>query len=238
MILIVKNLCVRYGEKMAVQDLNFCVSKGEVFGLLGANGAGKSSSIAAILGIEKSEFEELYLLGKSPITERKEVFRKVGVQFQETNFQDRLTVEEACVQWRALYKETQAIEPLLTTFGLHDKKKQLIKSLSGGEKQRLAVLLALLPNPELVFLDELTTGMDTKARRMLWKQLLAMKENGLSIVLTSHYMDEVEALCDRLLILRDGKTAAVGTIQEIIRLSGKSTLEDAYLYFAGEEEWT
>lgn len=237
MTLLVKNLCVRYEKKIAVQDLSFYVGKGEVFGLLGANGAGKSSSIAAILGIEKSEFEELSLLGKSPVTERKEVFEKVGVQFQETNFQDRLTVEEACVQWRALYKETQTIDPLLTTFGLYDKKKQLIKSLSGGEKQRLAVLLALIPNPELVFLDELTTGLDTKARKMLWKQLLVMKKNGLSIVLTSHYMDEVEALCDRLLILREGNTVAAGTIKEIIGLSGKSTLEDAYLHFAGEEEW-
>ena len=237
MVLTVKNLSVRYGEKAAVQDLSFRVRKGEAFGLLGANGAGKSSSIAAILGIEKSEFAELSLLGKSPITERKEVFEKVGVQFQETHFQDRLTVEEACLQWRALYKETQELEPLLMAFGLQDKKKQPVKLLSGGERQRFAVLLALLPNPELVFLDELTTGLDTKARKMLWKQLLIMKENGLSIVLTSHYMDEVEALCDRLLILKNGSTVATGTVQEIIHLSGMSTMEDAYLHFSGEEDW-
>ncbi|MNC40972.1 Daunorubicin/doxorubicin resistance ATP-binding protein DrrA [compost metagenome] len=102
-----------------------------------------------------------------------------------------MTVEEACRQWHSLYKKPQKVDPLLTTFGLQDKQKQLIKSLSGGEKQRLAVLLALLPDPQLVFLDELTTGLDTKARKMLWKQLLTMKNNGLSIVLTSHYMDEV-----------------------------------------------
>ncbi|WP_449603643.1 ABC transporter ATP-binding protein [Paenibacillus sp. Marseille-Q9583] len=237
MVLSVKDLSVRYGDKVAVQDLSFHLGEGEVIGLLGANGAGKSSSIAAILGIEKSEFQELVLLGKSPITERKEVFQKVGVQFQDTNFQDRLTLEEACIQWRALYKKPQAIDPLLQTFGLHEKKNQLVKSLSGGEKQRLAVLLALLPNPQLVFLDELTTGLDTKARKMLWKQLLTMKEKGLSIVLTSHYMDEVEALCDHLIILRDGKTVAFGSVQEIIKLSGHATLEDAYLYFSGEEEW-
>lgn len=237
MVLSVKDLSVRYGDKVAVQDLSFHLGEGEVISLLGANGAGKSSSIAAILGIEKSEFQELVLLGKSPITERKEVFQKVGVQFQDTNFQDRLTLEEACIQWRALYKKPQAIDPLLHTFGLHEKKNQLVKSLSGGEKQRLAVLLALLPNPQLVFLDELTTGLDTKARKMLWKQLLTMKEKGLSIVLTSHYMDEVEALCDHLIILRDGKTVAFGSVQEIIKLSGHATLEDAYLYFSGEEEW-
>ncbi|MNO36012.1 Fluoroquinolones export ATP-binding protein [compost metagenome] len=236
MVLSINNLSVRYGDKIAVQDLSFSLGTGEVIGLLGANGAGKSSSIAAILGIEKSDFQELILLGKSPITERKEVFQKVGVQFQDTNFQDRLTLEEACTQWRALYKNPQPIAPLLHTFGLHDKKKQLIKSLSGGERQRLAVLLALLPDPQLVFLDELTTGLDTKARKMLWKQLLTMKEKGLSIVLTSHYMDEVEALCDHLIILRDGRTVASGSIQEIINLSGQATLENAYLYFAGEEE--
>lgn len=237
MVLSVNKLSVRYGDKIAVQDLSFHLGEGEVIGLLGANGAGKSSSMAAILGIEKSEFQDLVLLGKSPITERKQVFQKVGVQFQDTNFQDRLTLEEACIQWRTLYKKPQAIDPLLHTFGLHEKKKQLVKSLSGGEKQRLAVLLALLPNPKLVFLDELTTGLDTKARKMLWKQLLTMKEKGLSIVLTSHYMDEVEALCDHLIILRDGKTVASGSIQEIIKLSGQVALEDAYLLFAGEEEW-
>lgn len=237
MVISVSNLSVYYGDKKAVWDLSFQLGEGEVIGLLGANGAGKSSSIAAILGIEKSEYQELLIHGKSPIIDRKEVFQNVGVQFQDTSFQDRLTIEEACIQWHALYKRPQAIDPLLLMFGLHEKKKQLVKSLSGGEKQRLAVLLALLPDPQLVFLDELTTGLDTKARKMLWKQLLMMKEKGLSIVLTSHYMDEVEALCDYLIILRDGKTVAFGSIQEIITLSGQPTLEEAYLYFAGEEDW-
>lgn len=237
MILSVKNLSVTYGTKQAVKDLTFTVSQGEIIGLLGANGAGKSSSIAAILGIQSSQADELQLLGLSPITDRKKVFEQVGVQFQETNFPDKMTVEEACIQWRALYKETQNVESLLVTFGLQDKTKQLVKSLSGGEKQRLAVLLALLPNPKLVFLDELTTGLDTKARKMLWKQLLLMKEKGLSIVLTSHYMDEVEALCDHLLILKNGETVVTGTISEIVEKSGQTNLEAAYLHFAGEEEW-
>ncbi|CQR51573.1 ATP-binding cassette domain-containing protein [Paenibacillus riograndensis] len=113
----------------------------------------------------------------------------------------------------------------------------MVKLLSGGERQRLAVLLALIPEPKLVFLDELTTGLDTKARRMLWKQLVTMKESGLAIVLTSHYMDEVEALCDEILILREGQTVFHGTIQEALAASGKTTLEDAYLHFAGEEDW-
>ncbi len=236
MVLQVANLSVTYGQKQAVNGISFEVKQGQVFGLLGANGAGKSSTIAAVLGIEESSYDELSIFGKSPVRHRKEIFEQVGVQFQETNFQDKLTVFEACEQWRSLYKQTADVPVLLQTFGLADKDKQLVKSLSGGERQRLAVLLALIHEPGLVFLDELTTGLDTKARRMLWKQLLTMKEDGLAIVLTSHYMDEVEALCDEILILREGQTVFHGTIQEALIASGRATLEDAYLHFAGEEE--
>ncbi|KAB2332717.1 ABC transporter ATP-binding protein [Bacillus mesophilum] len=237
MILTVQNLSVTYGTKKAIDNISFSIEPGEVIGLLGANGAGKSSAIMAVLGIEKSNYEELTMLGKSPILDRKEVFQEVGVQFQETNFQDKLTILEACEQWESLYKQTADVPLLLQTFGLVGKETQLVKSLSGGERQRLSVLLALISNPKLVFLDELTTGLDTKARRMLWKQLLAMKEKGLAIVLTSHYMDEVEALCNKILILKEGKTVFHGTIQEAIHASEKATLEDAYLHYAGEEDW-
>ena len=237
MILTVKNLTVTYGTKKAVDNISFSIKPGEVLGLLGANGAGKSSTIAAVLGIEKSHYEQLTILGKSPILNRKEVFEEVGVQFQETHFQDKLTVLEACEQWASLYKQTADVEHLLQTFGLVGKETQHVLSLSGGERQRLAVLLAFISNPKIVFLDELTTGLDTKARRMLWKQLLAMKEKGLAIVLTSHYMDEVETLCDQILILNEGKTVFHGTIKEAIQASEKTTLEDSYLHFAGEEDW-
>ncbi|MNO26436.1 putative ABC transporter ATP-binding protein YbhF [compost metagenome] len=237
MVLKVGNLTVTYGQKKVVDLISFEVKPGHAFGLLGANGAGKSSTIAAVLGIEKSTYDELVIVGKSPIRNRKEIFEQVGVQFQETHFQDKLTVSDACEQWQSLYKKTADLPALLQTFGLADKEQQPVKLLSGGERQRLAVLLALIPEPKLVFLDELTTGLDTKARRMLWKQLVTMKENGLAIVLTSHYMDEVEALCDEILILREGQTVFHGTIQEALAASGKPTLEDAYLHFAGEEDW-
>jgi ABC-2 type transport system ATP-binding protein len=236
MVLKVENLSVTYAQKTAVNRISFQVKSGQVIGLLGANGAGKSSTIAAVLGIEKSTHDELVIMDKSPLRNRKEVFEQVGVQFQETYFQDKLTVSDACEQWKSLYKKTADVPTLLQTFGLAGKKKQLIKLLSGGERQRLAVLLALIHEPKLVFLDELTTGLDTKARRMLWKHLLVMKANGLAIVLTSHYMDEVEALCDDILILHEGQTAFHGTIQEALVSSETTTLEDAYLYFAGEEE--
>lgn len=236
MVLHVENLSVTYGSKKAVNNVSFHLRSGEVIGILGANGAGKSSLIEAILGINPSNAETLTILGKSPVLQRKKVFQKVGVQFQQTNFQDKITVKEAIEQFNSLYKQTMNISTLLHVFELQDKEYQLVSSLSGGERQRLAVVLALLPNPELVFLDELTTGLDTRARHLLWKQLIQLKSNGLAIVLTSHYMDEVEALCDRIIILKKGTVMFDGTITEAIQTSNKDSLEDAYLYYSGEED--
>lgn len=236
MVLHVENLSVIYGSKKAVNNVSFHLRSGEVIGILGANGAGKSSLIEAILGINPSNAETLTILGKSPVLQRKEVFQKVGVQFQQTNFQDKITVKEAIEQFNSLYKQTMNISTLLHVFELQNKEYQLVSSLSGGERQRLAVVLALLPNPELVFLDELTTGLDTRARHLLWKQLIQLKSNGLAIVLTSHYMDEVEALCDRIIILKKGTVMFDGTITEAIQTSNKDSLEDAYLYYSGEED--
>ncbi|MFS0750043.1 ABC transporter ATP-binding protein [Oceanobacillus sp. 1P07AA] len=236
MVLHVENLSVTYGSKKVVNNVSFHLRSGEVIGILGANGAGKSSLIEAILGINPSNAETLTILGKSPVLQRKEVFQKVGVQFQQTNFQDKITVKEAIEQFNSLYKQTMNISTLLHVFELQDKEYQLVSSLSGGERQRLAVVLALLPNPELVFLDELTTGLDTRARHLLWKQLIQLKSNGLAIVLTSHYMDEVETLCDRIIILKKGTVMFDGTITEAIQTSNKDSLEDAYLYYSGEED--
>ncbi|MCT1576881.1 ABC transporter ATP-binding protein [Oceanobacillus kimchii] len=236
MVLHVENLSVTYRAKKAVNNVSFHLQSGEVIGILGANGAGKSSLIEAILGINPSNAEKLTVLGKSPVHQRNEVFQKVGVQFQQTNFQDKITVKEAIEQFHSLYKQTMNISTLLMVFELQDKEYQLVSSLSGGERQRLAVILALLPNPELVFLDELTTGLDTRARHLLWKQLVQLKSNGLAIVLTSHYMDEVEALCDRIIILKKGTVMFDGTITEAIQTSNKDSLEDAYLYYSGEED--
>lgn len=235
MVLNVKNLSVTYGSTHAVNHISFELESGKVLGLLGANGAGKSSTISAVLGIEKSQYDELAILGKSPIKERKHVFQEVGVQLQSTQFQENITVQDSCRQWKSLYQQTADINELLRIFGLEDKSDQLVKTLSGGERQRLAVLLALIPRPKLVFLDELTTGLDTRARRMLWNRLLDMKQQGMAMVLTSHYMDEVEILCDEILILNKGNTVFQGTTPEALELSGTQSLEEAYLHFAGTE---
>jgi len=235
-VLTVQNLCKSYGQKQAVRCLNLCVQKGEIFGLLGANGAGKSTTIECILCTKKYDSGNINVLGLNPQTDRKTIFQKVGVQFQEPHYQDKITVAEICEVTYSLYKNPIDYGELLKSFGLSDKCKQLVAELSGGERQRLFVVLALISNPELVFLDELTTGLDTKARRDVWKHLEKLKAQGLTIFLTSHYMDEVAALCDRILILKNGETVFQGTVADAVSQSPYDKLEDAYLWFTGEEE--
>ncbi|MGN0639898.1 MAG: ABC transporter ATP-binding protein [Oscillospiraceae bacterium] len=232
----VKNLTKKYGDYAAVDNLSFQVKKGEVFGLLGANGAGKSTTIECVLGTRKMDCGEVRILEMNPIKEREKVFEKVGVQFQEAKYQELVKVEELCEMTAAVYKNPQNYEKLLDEFGIADKKKTFVKELSGGERQRLFIVLALIPNPEVVFLDELTTGLDARARREVWNILLKLKKQGLSILLTSHFMDEVEALCDEILILKKGKTVFHGTVDEAKKQSGKSQFEDAYLWFTDEED--
>lgn len=232
----VKNLTKKYGDYAAVDNLSFQVKKGEVFGLLGANGAGKSTTIECVLGTRKMDCGEVSILEMNPIKEREKVFEKVGVQFQEAKYQELVKVEELCEMTAAVYKNPQNYEKLLDEFGIADKRKTFVKELSGGERQRLFIVLALIPNPEVVFLDELTTGLDARARREVWNILLKLKNQGLSILLTSHFMDEVEALCDEILILKKGKTVFHGTVDEAKKQSGISQFEDAYLWFTDEED--
>ena len=232
----VNHLTKKYGNYVAVDNVSFQVEKGKVFGLLGANGAGKSSTIECILGTKKMDLGEVSILGMNPIKERTKVFERVGVQFQESKYQDLVKVKELCEMTASVYKAPQNYEDLLVTFGIADKKETYVKELSGGERQRLFIILALIPNPELVFLDELTTGMDARARRDVWHILVKLKKQGLSILLTSHYMDEVEALCDEILILKKGKMVFQGTINEAKEESGKDHFEDAYLWYTDEED--
>lgn len=232
----VKNLTKKYGPVTAVEDLSFHVEKGQVFGLLGANGAGKSTTIECILGTKKKDAGKISILGMDPAKDRRRIFERVGVQFQEAKYQELVKVEELCEMTAALYKNPQNCENLLTDFGIADKKKTYVKELSGGERQRLFIVLALIPNPELVFLDELTTGLDARARRDVWSILQKLKNQGLSILLTSHYMDEIEALCDEILILKKGKTVFHGTVGEAKSETGTDNFEDAYLRYTDDKE--
>lgn len=232
----VERLSKTYGGISAVENLNISVPYGTIFGLLGANGAGKSTTIDCILGTKKQDSGAAFILGMKPLTERKKLFERVGVQFQEANYQEKITVAELCEVTASLYETVADYRVLLTQFGLSDKSKNLVSELSGGQKQRLFIILALIPNPEVVFLDELTTGLDAKARRDVWKCLKDLNGNGLTILLTSHSMDEVEFLCDQICILSKGKTVFYGTVKEAIIASPFKKFEDAYLWFTEEEE--
>ena len=232
----VKNLTKSFSGRKVINDLSFEVYKGEVFALLGHNGAGKSTTIDLILGLKSPDEGNATILGMDAVKHRKKIFEKVGVQLQHTEYQNMMTVEEACMEYASLYKKPSDYKELLHSFGLSDLKKSYINKLSGGEKQKLSVVLALIGNPEIVFLDELTTGLDVAARREVWRTLKHLKEKGLTIFLTTHYMEEAQALCDHVCMIKSGEKVIEGTIAEIVNASGKTDLEEAYLYFMGEED--
>ncbi len=207
----VEGLTKTYDGKKVVDRLNLSVPSGTVFGLLGANGAGKSTTIECILGTKQADEGNVRLLGQNPKKHRRNLFQRIGVQFQEGDYQQEIKVSELCEETACLYRNPADWRILCEQFGIGDKQGASVKSLSGGERQRLFIVLALIPQPELVFLDELTTGLDAKARRSVWKTLESLKEKGLTIFLTSHFMDEVEALCDgNMGGLSVGETGAPG----------------------------
>ncbi|MCH1982621.1 ABC transporter ATP-binding protein [Ruminococcus sp. OA3] len=231
----VEKLTKTYGSRKAVSNMNLSVNRGTAFALLGENGAGKSTAIECILGTKRADSGNVSVLGYDPAADRKTLFEKVGVQFQENNYQEKIIVTELCEVTASLYRKTAEPEYLLEKFGILDKLKSPVEELSGGQKQRLSVVLALLPEPEVVFLDELTTGLDTKARRAVWKTLSELKEKGLTILMTSHFMEEVEALCDEICILKQGETVFYGAVDDAIRNSPCNKLEDAYLWYTDME---
>ncbi len=232
----VTGLCKTYGENAVIRDVSLSVAAGEVYGLLGANGAGKTTAIECILGTRKADAGTARILGLDPGKDRRKLFEMVGVQFQEAIYPDKIKVKELCEETACLYRNPADYGQLLRQFGLFERREAFVSELSGGQRQKLFITLALIPGPQVVFLDELTTGLDTKARRSVWKCLLDMKEQGLTIFLSSHFMDEVEMLCDRIGILKDGGFIFTGTVQEALEQSSCSNMEDAYLWFTGEGE--
>lgn len=231
----VEKLSKSYGNLLAIDNLSLSVKRGTVYGLLGANGAGKSTTIECILGTKTADSGTVSVLGCNPKKDRKRLFQNVGVQFQEGDYQPEIKVSELCEESTCLYKAPSDWKELCKQFGIGDKMGSTVKTLSGGERQRLFIVLALIPNPQLVFLDELTTGLDAKARRDVWKILSDLKNKGLTIFLTSHFMDEVEFLCDEICILKKGKPVFYGTTKEAKIASGCTNFEDAYLMLSGEE---
>lgn len=225
-----------YNNRKVVDHFSFSVKQGTIFGLLGANGAGKTTTIECVLGIKKPDSGSVRILGLDAKKNRKELFEQVGVQFQESQYQENIKVKELCILTSSLYKSPLDWKKLLKDFGLGEKENSYVKELSGGQKQRLFIILALIPDPKVIFLDELTTGLDTRARREVWKFLNGLKERGITILLTSHFCDEVEVLCDEICILKKGQAAFYGTVKEAIENSPFENFEDAYLWYTDEEE--
>ena len=234
-IISVRNISKSFGGRKVVDGLSLSVAQGEVFGLLGHNGAGKSTTIEMILGIKKPDSGEAHILGKDAASARKEIFEKVGVQLQSSAYQAAIKVGEICEEFASLYKDPADYRNLLEQFGLLPLIKSPAMKLSGGERQKLSVVLALIGNPEIVFLDALTTGLDVAARREVWKTLKELKSKGMTVFLTTHYMEEAENLCDRVCLIKRGRKVTEGTVSEVVAASPYDNLEDAYLWYMGEE---
>ena len=231
----VERLTKSYHGKTVVDHLDLSVKSGTVFGLLGANGAGKSTTIECILGTKQADAGTVRLLGQDPKKRRRALFERIGVQFQEGDYHREIRVSELCEETASLYRKSADWRRLCEQFGIGDKEHTPVKGLSGGERQRLFLVLSLIGQPELVFLDELTTGLDARARRGVWKTLESLREQGLTIFLTSHFMEEVEALCDEICILKKGTPVFRGTVAEAKAQCGCERFEDAYLLLSDEE---
>lgn len=209
-----RNLRKRYKDLLAVDDVSFSVSKGECFGLLGPNGAGKTTTIEMMEGITKPTSGEVFFAGQ-PLS--RELQSRIGIQFQSTSLQDFLTVRECLELFAAMYENPRSIDELVRLCTLDEFLERDNRKLSGGQRQRLMLALALVNNPEIVFLDEPTTGLDPQARRNLWSLVEKIKEEGKSIVLTTHYMEEAFILCDQIAIMDKGKIIAEGAPKSLLK---------------------
>ncbi|GAA2747093.1 ABC transporter ATP-binding protein [Kitasatospora cinereorecta] len=207
----VEGLTVAYGEFVAVREVSFRIAPGEVFGLVGPNGAGKTSVVEAVGGLRPVRGGTVAVCGHDPRRDRDAVTRLIGMQLQESQFPSRARVGELCDLYEAIYRAPGASAALLDSFGLADRRRSMIADLSGGMRQRLALALAQIGDVRLVVLDELTTGLDPHQRRETWRSVLDLAARGVAVLLTSHAMDEVEALCDRVAVLRAGEIVALDT---------------------------
>jgi len=215
----VQGLHKTYGTTVAVDDVSFGVVQGEILGILGANGAGKTTSVECMQGLREPDGGEVRVLGLDPHRQARELRHRIGSQLQESALPDRLRVWEALDLFASVTPGGADWRTLLDQWGLADKAKAPFASLSGGQRQRLFVALALVDDPEVVFLDELTQGLDPAGRRVAWELIRAIRRRGATVVLVTHYMEEAERLCDRLVVMRAGRVVSQGTPQELIARS-------------------
>jgi ABC-2 type transport system ATP-binding protein len=221
MIVETEGLTVKYKDLVAVDDISFAVMPGEIFGIIGPNGAGKTSTLECLEGLKKPFKGKINVLGIDPGS-RKELYNHIGVQLQEASFPDLIKVEEVCRLFSSFYKNPADYNALLERFELADKKKVYVKKLSGGERQKVSIIAALIADPKIVFLDELTTGLDPQSRIGMWELIKSLQGGGKTILMTTHYMEEAEYLCDRVCIMVKGKIVAMGTVKELVEQAGLS----------------
>src|SRR5436853_7361448 len=205
-----------YGRTVAIDEVSFDVRQGEIFGLIGPNGAGKTTTMECVEGLRKPDRGSIAVLGLDPRRHVYTLQERIGVQLQEAQLQKRIKVREAVGLWASLYRNPVDGDRLIEQLGLGDKRNAWFMTLSGGQKQRLFIALALINDPELVFLDELTTGLDPQARRAIWDLVRSIRQRGKTVFLTTHLMDEAERLCDRVAIIEHGRIADIGRPEELV----------------------
>ena len=212
----VNHLVKRYGDFTAVRDISFTVEEGEIFGILGPNGSGKTTTVESLQGLRRIDGGQVRILGLDPSTQAAEIRRRIGSQLQESALPERVKVWEALDLFGSISDSGPPWADLLDDWGLSGKREARFGSLSGGQQQRLFVALALVNDPELVFLDEMTTGLDPASRRVAWDLIRRIRERGTTVVLVTHFMEEAETLCDRLVVVDEGVVVAGGTPSDLV----------------------
>jgi ABC-2 type transport system ATP-binding protein len=206
-----------YGKTVAVADISFEVSEGEIFGLIGPNGAGKTTTMECVEGVRRPDRGAISILGLDPFRDVYRLQSRIGVQLQQAQLQKRIKVWEAVDLWASLYSTAVDGDRLLEQLGLADKRNAWFMNLSGGQKQRLFIALALINDPDVVFLDELTTGLDPQSRRAIWDLVRGIRDRGKTVFMTTHLMEEAERLCDRVAIIEHGKIIDIGSPEDLVR---------------------
>jgi ABC-2 type transport system ATP-binding protein len=205
-----------YGSTVAVDEVSFQVREGEIFGLIGPNGAGKTTTMECVEGVRRADRGRIAVLGLDPVRDIYKLQERIGVQLQEAQLQKRIKVHEAVHLWASLYRRPLDGDRLVEQLGLAEKRNARFMTLSGGQKQRLFIALALINDPELVFLDELTTGLDPQARRAIWALVRGIRDRGKTVFLTTHLMEEAERLCDRVAIIDHGRIVDIGAPADLV----------------------
>jgi ABC-2 type transport system ATP-binding protein len=230
MVIEVEELRKRYGGVAAVDGVTFQVAEREVFGIVGPNGAGKTTTVECLEGLRHPDGGRLRVLGLDPRRDGRELRQRIGAQLQQAALPDRLKVWEALDLYASFYRRAAPWPALLDRWGLAERRNAAVASLSGGQRQRLQIALALVGRPEVVFLDELTTGLDPQARRDTWELVRAVRDAGTTVVLVTHLMEEAERLCDRVAVIDRGRLVALDTPRALVAGAGTANLDDAFLH--------